>query len=148
MKSMCLPSRVKRWMRLLPRSATIRIGRAAAQVHGDAVRAIHLARLFAFAAEGADVLALAVVLVDVAGAVAIADVDIAVRGDGQIGRAVFGLLAVGAGLVGFGLVGVADAEHFLAIERGLHHDAALGVAEVQELGASPLCGCAGRGRRL
>ena len=65
------------------------------------MRAIELAGVFAVAAEGADVLALAVVLIDVAGAVAIADVDIAVGRDRQIGRAVLRLLAVGAGLVGF-----------------------------------------------
>ena len=62
----------------------------AAQIHGDAVRAIQLARIFALAAERADVLALAVVLVDVARSVAVAHIDIAIGRDGQVGGAVLG----------------------------------------------------------
>ena len=135
---MCLPSSVKRWMRALPRSATVRIGCAAAAVHDDAVRAIQLAGLLALAAEGADVLALAVVLVDVAGAVAVAHVEIAVGRDGEVGGAVLRLLAVGAGLVGLGLIRVAEREDLFAVERRLHHDAARRVAEVEVFGAALL----------
>src|ERR1700691_1209166 len=107
-----------------------------AQIHGDAVRAVQLARLFALAAERADELALAIILVNVARTIAIAHVDIAVGRDGQVGRAVLGRLAVRIQLVEFGLLGIAQRKDFFAIQRRLHYDPALGVAQIQKLRAA------------
>src|ERR1017187_1006378 len=106
------------------------------RVHDDAVGAIDFAGFFSFAAERAYVLALAVVLVDVARSVPVAHVEIAVGRDRQIGGAVLRLLAVGARLVGLGLLRVSQREHLFAIQGRLHHDAPADVAQVQELGAS------------
>src|SRR5206468_6624495 len=108
-------------------------GGAAALVHDQTVRAVELARVFAEAAEGPDILAVLIVLVDVAGAVTVAHIDIAVGRDGDIGGTVFLLLALGVRLVGFGFIGVADAPYLLAGERGLDHHAARRIAEMQEL---------------
>src|SRR5580704_486230 len=52
---------------------------ASASIHDETVRATHLASLVPQAAKSPYVLALAVVLVDVAGSIAIADVDVAIR---------------------------------------------------------------------
>ena len=69
--------------------------RCAARVDPDAVRLGQLARLRSLAAERADVLRLAVVLVDVVRAVAVADVDVAVGRDRDVGRVVALRRAVG-----------------------------------------------------
>ena len=97
-KSTCVPSSVKRCSRLLRRSATTSSGVVAARVDPDAVRFGQLSRRRAASAEGADVFALAVVLVDEVRAVAVADVDVAVRRDREVGRVVALRRAVRAGL--------------------------------------------------
>ena len=70
--------------------------RSPARVHPDAVRLVELPRLRSVAAERADVLRLAVVLIDVVRAVAVADVDVAVRRDRDVRRVVALRRAVGA----------------------------------------------------
>ena len=99
MKSMCLPSSVKRWMRLLVRSATSqdRLRRRACPTMIPCGQS-QLAGFLARTAEGADVFALAVVLIDVARAVAVANIDIAIGRNCEIRGAVFDLLAVSTGL--------------------------------------------------
>src|SRR5580658_10208703 len=63
----------------------------APQIDRNSVRTIELPGFLAFSAEGADKFALAVVLIDIAGPVSVADVDISVRRDGQIGGTIFDL---------------------------------------------------------
>ena len=72
-------------------------GLAPRVIDPDPVRLGELARLRSLAAERADVLRLAVVLIDVVRAVAVADVDVAVRRDRDVGRVVGLRSAVGAG---------------------------------------------------
>ena len=114
------------------RSATVRIGSFPRVSTINAVRAQQLSGLFARAAERADVLAVLVVLIDVAGAVSVADIEVAVRREREIGRAVFLLAPSAPGLYASDSVGIAEAEHFLAVQRGLHNHRALGVAKVKE----------------
>ncbi len=61
-------------------------------IDSDAVGAIELAGVFAFSAECTNVLARAVVLINVTGPVAVTDIDIAVRCNRQVGWAVFDLV--------------------------------------------------------
>ena len=71
----------------------------AAPVEHDPVRAIQFSRLLAGPAERAEKLALRVVLINPARTVPVPDVNVAVRADGQIGRAVFRKLTVRPRLV-------------------------------------------------
>jgi hypothetical protein len=89
----------------------------AASIHADAVRTTELAGLISRAAKRPHVLAVGAVLVDVAGAISIAHVDVSVRGDGEIGWAILGLLPVCARLIGIRLVGIANAPNLFSFER-------------------------------
>ena len=102
---------------------------AAAGIDDDAVRTIELAGLFSFATEGPNILAFAVVLVDVARAVTVTDIDVTIRCDGQVGRAVLNFLAG----VRFGFLRILERQDFFAVKRGLDHEAALSVAQIEEL---------------
>ena len=106
---------------------------ASASIHDETVRATYFASLVPQAAKSPYVLTLAVVLVYVAGAIAIADVDVAIRCDGEIGWAVLGLLTVHARLIGVGVIRIADSPNWLALERGLDHDRAFFVTKIEKL---------------
>src|SRR6185437_11461112 len=105
----------------------------AACIQHDAVRTIHLTRRASLPAEGPNELSLVIILIDEAGPVAVADIDIAIRRDRQIRGTVLRLLAVRRGFVGGRVIGVADAPDLFAIQRRLHYHAAAGVAEIEEL---------------
>lgn len=62
-------------------------GHRAAPVHPDTVRLIQFPRIGAQAAERLDVFSLAVILQNKTRAIAVGDVEIAIRRDGEIGRA-------------------------------------------------------------
>jgi len=67
---------------LQPGVAAIRYqqkGFLAAQVHRNAVRTIELPRFLPFSAERVNIIALAVVLVDITGPIAISNINIAIR---------------------------------------------------------------------
>src|SRR6185437_6018900 len=75
----------------------------------------------------------ACVLNDVAGTVTIADIDVAVRRNGQIRGAVFQRLAVWTGLrVNLGFLRITKSKYFLAVQRGFDDDATLDIAEIEE----------------
>ncbi len=57
----------------------------ASRIHPDTMRLKHLARLFALAAEGADVLAVQAELVNPVGAVAVGDIEVAIGREGDVG---------------------------------------------------------------
>src|SRR5579871_6096214 len=97
------------------------------------MRTRKLSRFGARASEGVDIFAIAVVLIDEAGTISIADIEVAVGCDGQIRGTVFDGLTVGVGLILFGFLGIADGEDLFAIQRGFHHHGALRVAKVEEL---------------
>ena len=96
------------------------------------MRAIELAGSRAFAAAGPDVIAFGIVLIDVAGAVTVTQVDVAVGSDGEIGGAVLDFRAVRLRAVRLGHGRVAEHEDFFAAESGFDNDAAFGVAEIQK----------------
>src|SRR5262249_37159843 len=84
-------------------------------------------------APGADPPGVLVVLVDVVRPVAVADVEPAVGGEGDVGGAVLPRLLVNAGLLGR-----PPLPDHLALEVGLEHLAVLDVAEVEELAGALL----------
>src|SRR5450755_4456641 len=97
------------------------------------MRARDLARFRAQTAEGSNVFTLAVVLIDVAGPIAIADIQIAIGRDSQVGGAVFDRLAIGAWLVLFRFLGIPDAKNFFARQCGLHYYGSLRIAKIKKL---------------
>lgn len=99
----------------------------AAQIDHQAVRAIGLAGVFAFAAKAADIFGVFVVLMDEALAVAVGAKDVAVWSDGDIGGDKF----LGHG-VAVALFGSPFAPEFLAIEGGLGEDVATSVAHIEK----------------
>src|SRR6266567_4153530 len=97
------------------------------------MRARDLAGFRARATEGSNVFALAVVLIDVAGPIAVAYIQIPIRRDSQVGGAVFDRLAVGAWLVLFRFLGIPDGKNFFAGQRGLHYYGSLRIAKIKKL---------------
>src|SRR5262245_35747826 len=91
------------------------------------MRRFHLARLLAAAAPRADPVRVLVVLVNVVRAVAVANVNAAVRGEGDIGRPVRTLL-----LIDTRLLGKAPRPDHVALEGRLDHLSIVDVAEVKE----------------
>ena len=114
-----VPSSVKRCSRLLRRSATTSTGRAPRVSTQIPCGSFKLPGVGALAAEGADVLRLAVVLIDVVRAVAVADVDVAVGRDRHVGRVVALRRAVGVRLVGVDVGRALDLPDDLALQRRL-----------------------------
>lgn len=106
--------------------------RGGAHIHDDPMRAVQLTGFRTLSAEGPDVFARLVVLIDVTRSVPVAHIDIAVWSDGKIRRAVFDLLAIRVRFILLRLVGIPDRKDLFAIERGLYDKAAFRVAEVQE----------------
>src|SRR5271170_1614873 len=101
------------------------------RIQNDSVRALELTGLFARTTEGTYVFTLAVVLEDVTRAIAVANIDISVWRHCQVGRTVLQGLSIRAGLcVSFGLLGITQREDLLAVQRGLHHQATLNVAQI------------------
>src|SRR6185436_4595124 len=99
----------------------------AAQVEAHAVRRAELSALALAAVPRADVLALRVPLVDPALAVAVADVDVAVRRDRHAGGLVLAL-----GLVDARLLGERNRQEHFAVERELDHLAPAEAAEPED----------------
>ena len=99
-------------------------------VEHQPVRGLELADLAAEAAEGVEELARFVVSLDRAGAVAVGDVEAAVRGEGDVGRHVFGLGVV----VRRDPLGPPLGPHDLAGFGGLIDEVVPDVGEVQVLG--------------
>ena len=122
MKSMCFPSSAKRWRRLFRAVGDDVNRRLAPRVDPVAVRLGQLPRFRSAASERADVLALRVVLVDVGRAVAVADVDIAVRRNRDVRRVVARRLAVGSGPVLRNVRRTLDLPDLFPLQRRLQHD--------------------------
>ena len=105
----------------------------AALIDDEAVRAAQLTGLFAGSTERSNVLAFTVVLKQVAGAIAVADIDIAIRRDGYIGRAVFERFTLCAGFcIRFRMLGITEREDFLTVQAGFDHETTLNIAKVKE----------------
>src|SRR5262249_21785335 len=97
-------------------------------IEPNAVRRLHFPRLLAKAAPGANPFGILVILVNVAGAIAVGDVKPAVGSKGDIGRAVLLLLLVHARFLG-----IAHLPNHFALEVGLDHSAMVDVGQVEEL---------------
>ena len=101
-------------------------GLGAARIDPDAVRAIGLAGLTAFARPGSDPLEPGAELVDVTQAVAVRHVDVAVRCHHRVA----GLL------INAGILGPVERPHSLAVQGGPDHHVALVIRKVEILAAA------------
>src|SRR5215469_5391800 len=102
-----------------------------AGVHPDSVWSVELTEFLSQPAEGADVLALAIVLVDITRSISISHVNVAIGGYGKVGWAIHRAGAIGSDFIGFGLRWVSQREDLFAFQSALRGNAVQMIADIQ-----------------